>query len=386
MNFRNIFLLFIFCIFSIVFSSSLFAFMFHQTDSDGYLNAIDLLSGREAGEDRLHRLIKPLSLAFPALLTLFFFIKTESALYIQQILAYLISILLFIKINKIIFNEDKFIEIKSSLLLIGCQCFAIYSLSLMVDGIAWAFELFAVWYYLSGKDIHNRTSRFRFYLLGIILGLGFFVKETIFISGLFIFIHLIISGNSIIYKIKSLFQTGFVFILIVLVGSLISMLLLQKSILNWWEFAREDRTLSELNLKPYLVQVYRSLDVFWILVVYGIFCFLRKLNMDKDSILFSFLLTALVAFVIFPFVWYYRTDRIIFMMSIFLLPFVNAAFFKIPSQSLVLIFIAAVFNLFMNYRIYKFEESGWIAILSLIFLVLLLLNVLFTFIKFSMKK
>jgi hypothetical protein len=108
--------------------------------------------------------------------------------------------------------------------------------------------------------------------------------------------------------------------------------------------------------------------------------------MKKDSILFSFLLTALIAIVIFPFVWYYRTDRIIFMMSIFLLPFANAAFFKIPAQSLIVIFIAAVFNLFMSYRIYKFEESGWIAILSLIFLVLLLLNVLFTFIKLSMKK
>lgn len=371
MTIRDFILLLILAFLSIVFYGYLFSFMFFQTDSAGYLNAIDLLSGREAGVDRLHRLIKPLSLIFPSFLTMIFSIKTATALYTQQILTFVISVFLFVKINKIIFPDDDKVVFQSALLLIGCQCFAIYSLSLMIDGIAWAFELFAIWFYLSASDKYSGIYKFKSYLLGLILGLGFFVKETIFVSGLFIFIHVVMSSDSYTYKIKYLFQTGFVFILVTISGSLLSIALFQKSMLNWWEFAREDNSLFVLNFKTYLLQIYRSLDVFWIIALYGIFIFFRKQSVKLNSILFSLLLTALIALIIFPFVWYYRCDRIIFMMSMLLLPFVNIVNFN-KSFQIPLVIIGAVFNILMTFRIYKFEENGWILFLSLIFLLLFL--------------
>lgn len=370
---------------TVFYFGSLFDFMFVQTDSKGYLNAIDILSGREASEDRLHRLSKPLSLVFPSLLTIFFSIKTETALYCQQILTYLISVFLFVKINKLIFCEDRWIEIKSVILLIGCQCFVIYALSLMIDGIAWSIELFAIWYYLSQIDKYSGIYKHKFYWLGLILGLGFFVKETIFISGLFVFIHILASKNSNYFKVLSLLKTGLVFMLVVFLGTIISIMLFQKSMLNWWEFALEDKKLFALNLKDYFVQLYRSLDTFWFLVLLGVFYFFKKAKINKNPILLSLLITAVLSIIIFPFLWFYRTDRILFMMSMLLLPFANMVSFKKSIQLPVVISVGAFINLFMTYRIYKFAESGWILLLSLIFLTFLLLNVLLRFVPYSSK-
>jgi len=354
----------------------LFDFLNIQTDSEGYINAIKSMSANEALPDRLHRLVKPLSLFFAVLLSSFLGLAAQTALQIQQWLCYLATAFLFFGILQKLFPQDKNLPFVGLLLLLGSQVFAIYGLALMVDAAAWAIELWAIYLMLYLKTADNGLFDKKFLILGLLLGLGFFVKETIFMAGLYIFISILLEKSSFKSKLWAYTQIGTIFGLLVLMGSVATQYLYGKSMLTWWQFAHSDSEMYQLAIPAYLLQVFRTLDLFWFLTIIGIGLALKHLMtglLSKE--LAAMLLVGLIGFILFPYLWAYRTDRILFMIGLFFLPFaaMGAAFFG--HVQFLLILCGAAMNLFMTYRIYRFEEAGWISFLSVCFLGLLLLAV-----------
>lgn len=355
----------------------LFDFLNIQTDTDGYINAIKIMSGDEMPPDRLHRLVKPLSLVFPTFLYCFFGLTAETALQIQQWLCYLATAFLFFGILHNLFPQDKKLPFAGLLLLLGSQAFAIYGLALMVDAAAWAIELWAIYLMLHLKTTDNEFFNKKFIILGLLLGLGFFVKETIFIAGLYIFISILLERSSFKSKLWAYIQIGTIFFFLVLMGSLATLYLYGKSMLSWWQFAHSDSEMYQLALPAYFLQVFRTLDLFWFLALIGIAIAIKQAMtglLSKE--LAAMLLVGLIGFIVFPYLWAYRTDRILFMIGLFFLPFaaIGAHFFG--RMQLLLILCGAAMNLFMTYRIYRFEEGGWISFMSISFLGLLLFSLI----------
>lgn len=352
----------------------IFAFMQFQTDSPGYLNAIAILCGQDAGPDELFRLTKPFSLLFPALICSLFGLSAVTGLLIQQFICYLASArLIFLIIKKIRGQKEAYLGL---FILLAAQPFAIYGLSLMVDGIAWTAQLFFIYYYLLIKD---RDKNLNYVLLGILLGLGLFIKETVFVSGLFIATDLIISKNSAFRKFDKIINIGIPFILLVIVGNLLNIYLLNISILDWWKFAHSDPKMQQLNIFSYLQQLNRSLDLFWIAAIWGIILSiieLKKAILDKKEL--ALILSGVIGIIIFPLFWSYRTDRIIFMMSLLLIPAAAKGLGNLGKMSFPFLGLAVFSNILMTYRIFRYEESGWIiwtnSLFSLLFIIIILLQ------------
>ncbi len=371
------------CIAASLYSAYLFDFLHQQTDTDSYLNAMNILLGEPAGPDKLHRLVKPLAIIFPVIMNKLFGLSTETGLYLQQWMAYLTASMLFYLILERIFRNGR-VALMGLIMLLGCQPFAVYGLSLMTDGAAWALQLAAIYYYLLIKSNENQNFIPKYLILGSILGLGFFIKETIFLAGLFIFFDILLRKSNLASKVLNYIQIGFTFLAIVLIGSLLTQYLYNTSILNWWQFAHSDSTVSGIDITAYIQQIFRTMDLFWIAALGGIIISigdLVRVTIKKE--LLALLLTGIIGFLIFPFLWDYRSDRILFMIALNLIP--SAAFFLtgLGFWGFVPAVAGAIMNLYMTYRIYRFEEPGWIVFMSICFICLLFLTLAMNRFKFQ---
>jgi hypothetical protein len=371
------------CIAAGLYSAYLFDFLHQQTDTDSYLNAMNILLGEPAGPDKLHRLVKPLAIIFPVIMNKLFGLSTETGLYIQQWMAYLTASMLFYLILERIFRNGR-VALMGLIMLLGCQPFAVYGLSLMTDGAAWALQLAAIYYYLSIKTNENQNIISKYLILGSILGLGFFIKETIFLAGLFIFFDILLGKSNLASKVLNYIQIGFTFLAIVLIGSLLTQYLYNTSILNWWQFAHSDSTVSGIDITAYIQQFFRTMDLFWIVALGGIIISigdLVRVTIKKE--LLALLLTGIIGFLIFPFLWDYRSDRILFMIALNLIPFAALFLSRLGFWGFIPVFGGAMMNIYMTYRIYHFEEPGWIVFMSICFICLLFLTLAMNRFKFQ---
>ena len=355
-------------------SMNLFSALSFQTDSPTYTYAISVLTGEVQLPEMHYRLAKPLSFIFPAFLSIFLNIAPAEALIVQQFICYILICLIMYSLIKKIQNQRE--ALIGLIILMGCQPFAIYTLAVMIDGAGWAIELFIIYYYLINRENHRLKD---FIIIGFLLGLGIFIKETILISGMVIAVDSFFIQKSLTKIFKNLLSVGIVFLIIFLSGNFLTDYFFGNSLFNWWEISHSDQEICELNIYHYFQQTFRTLDLFWIpfLIGSGLLIFKNKKLLQRFEL--TLLTVGILALLIFPFFWCYKIDRIIFMICILFIPVCARGLGAFGKWGYLLAITGSFLNLFLTYRIYFFQESGWILNLCLSYALLLALIMSYQF-------
>ncbi len=352
-----------------LFSIGLFWFMANQTDTFSYTNAINLLAGLEGEPDRLFRQSKFIGLLFPVLLTKLG-LPAIYSLFTQQILMWGICGILYYKILLHLWKKPYHAYI-GMLMLILCQPMAVYGLAFLNDSIGWAMLLGGVYY-----SIKNGThfSNWESLLLGTYFGLGFFVKETILLAGLFTFFIILLQKSNAKEKMQQLLYIGTPCIAILALGSLLTWLLWDQTLYHWIIFNQD--TPPPSSLKSIITQSYRTIDVFWFLIPLGVYQLLAREKANNQ--LRSFFLTATTAWLILPFAWNYHYDRIFFMAALFILPFGALTLITyFPKTKHFLALAGGLSNLTVTYCIYRYQINGLILIAAIGYIILIICAYLF---------
>jgi hypothetical protein len=353
----------------------LFYFMLVQQDTSSFVAALRLASGESGVEDRLFRLTKPLALLLPII----FYqlgVSAIQALWIQQILSWCLLAFFSFRIFHILFDNPRQAWV-GTLALLFCQPIAVYGLAALVDMAGWAFMFGIVYFVLRYQ---HKLDRIQWLIaLGLLLGLGIFVKESVLLAGLYTFFFLLYQSSTLLTKLKQYLVIGFSFFLVFVIGSGITWLIWETTIYHWVLFNQD--TPPPSSLYHILLQTYRTLDVFWFLVLVGVLHYGR--DRSQYGPLLSFVSTATVGMLVFPFLWHYHYDRILFMNTIFLLPLVVVGSQLLGRFQLVLVLLGGMMNLLVAFGIYKFQMGGLIITAAGMFL---MFSLVFYYLNIKLKK
>lgn len=333
--------------------------MWEQPDTPSYANGAKLLFGFDGEVDRLQRLTKPLSLVFPAILYALFGLETVYGLWVQELIAYFAcGLLMFHILHAFVANRKQ--AYWGTIAYMLCQPMAIFGVLPMIDALGWAISLGGI--LLSIQVLNKSQFRFwRFHLIGWYLGIGFFAKESIITAGAFLFLSILLEQDSFTNKFKRYLAVGLGFIPPILLISAFTHYQYGVSFLTWLSFNHTDPVQYSQPIKAYLTQSFRALDLYWLLVTIGALVFLKQC---RDKLLsrthMSFVLTGFICLLVYPFVWPYYFDRIIFMFAPFFMLLVCMSLDYIQKLSGLTILLAGVSNLLLTYGIYAHQMNGLI--------------------------
>ncbi|CAA6830147.1 MAG: Unknown protein [uncultured Aureispira sp.] len=342
--------------------------MSYQTDSSSFIHAVELLLGESSPPDRLFRRSKPLSLLLPAFLYLSTDLSIQYGFWVQQFLAYWLSALFLYKIIAFISSKDFFAYL-AMLAYVLCQPMAVYGLAVLTDGLGWCWMLIGIW--ISLKTISSSTlSIFNLAILGIFMGLGLFIKESILVTGIFTFFLLLIHPNhSLKARLIGYSVVGSFFLSTFFIGNYLTDLFWGISIFDWVKFGQSDPP--PFSWSSFIIQSYHTIDLYWFLFIIG---FYKSISSRKWSpVHYALCLTFISGWILLPLFWPYLYDRILFMMAPFIMLWVAIGASHFKALALPLVVFAGCTNLLVAFFIYKYQISGLITSSAFLFCLLLLL-------------
>lgn len=342
--------------------------MAYQTDTPSFINAVELLLSQSDRPDRLFRLSKPLSLFVPTILYATFSIPIAYSFWIQQLIAYWFGAFFLYKILEEVVPDSNAAYL-GMLAYILCQPMAVYGLAMLTDGLGWCWLIIGVW--LSIRSIRSSLMQYTQLIgLGIFIGFGFFIKESVVMVGIFTFFLLLLNPSySISKKIFAYSILGISFLTIFLIGNLFTYLLWQESIFQWIHFGQSAPP--PFNLAGLITQSYHTLDLYWFLFVIG---FIKSIH--SRTIIYPlnvFLLTIIASWLTLPFVWPYLYDRILFMITPFMMVWIAVGALQFRQFSIVLVVFGGIANLLVSFCIYRYQSSNLIESAAFFYGILLLL-------------
>ena len=345
--------------FGCLMSSYFFDFMQIQDDTDGYLNALQIGLGQSNDLDRLQRLNKPLALLIPALLHLFLDLSLVKCLLIQQKLAYFGAAFFVFLTYEILFqNRDK--AYLALVAFLGCQPLAVYGLAALTDSLGWCYScigLYACVRLFQQKEV----SATNLFLIGAFIAVGFFIKESVVVVGIWLFFSILFHSNSLPHILKQYASSGLGFLLILAVGNFLIYQYHQKHFWDWLQFAHTDPP--KFSILGYLQQIYRCLDVYWLLVLMGLYSFFRASASKEARVCFW---SGLSCLCLLPLVWPYYNDRILFLVGPVLIYWVVRGLDYLTSARLarlLLVLMGGFINISTAYLIYRYQIEGLIVLL-----------------------
>ena len=244
-----------------------------QTDTPSFINAIQiLLEDPNATIDRLMRLSKPLSLVLPTFLVYFGFSATM-ALILQQYLSLCIALWAIYTLYTRFYKIEKSIVYQSLLLYISSSVIMVYAFAALNDMPAWALTWCLILY---AHQIFTYKQPFLHYVVwGIIAALGMFIKESILVAGVYVFLAILLNKNkSFLQKTQIYIAIGLPFLLILSLGFYTTKIIWGYHILDWMEFNNQDKMLlykGESWLKLYIMHFARVFDLAWLYLPLAIF-------------------------------------------------------------------------------------------------------------------
>ena len=350
----------------------LFSFKWEQGDTLSYTQAIELFWEWDGRGDFLHRLTKPLGLLLPATAYYTLGLPPVWGLYLQQVLAYFLSLWFWWQILAYLGKTEEQC-LQGVFLLLGAYPFCFYGLAFLIDGVGWCANL-ACMYLIARFHARNRLpTRPQAIFMGEALALAIFVKESVLMAGLWLFLHSLTQK----YQLRRsrflvLWRVGINFLAVFGLVTLFTLVLYEQSLFTWFSFAHTDPPRYANPWLALLQQTYRTLDVYWFLVLGG-FALAGFRRRDLSDLERSLLLTGVLAWLIFPYAWAYYMDRILFMIAPFWLPWALYALKRLAYPKLILIF-GGLLNWLVAYGIYAHEQQGLIFLAAIMFMVLLSLS------------
>lgn len=338
------------------FSLCLFQFLWEQTDTASYTNAIRLLAGESGAPDRLFRLTKPLALLFPAACYRWLGLAPMWGLWLQQYLAYWLGAGLLYCWLRRLFPQRFYLAQYGVLAYLGMQPLAVYGLAMLTDGLGWCAFLWGL--YAAQRVLWEHQWR-----LGPLLGLGLYwglaclVKESVLVAGLWgawlVLLRVDWAGHQKLGA-YALLGSGFA-------GGLILSMAWTKwswgiSLLDWIRFGQQ--TPPPFSWSGFGAQAYHTLDAFWWLVGLGMLSLIW--HRPTPRLLWVSVGSTLSGWMIFPWVWPYCYDRILFMLVPPLLPLLAWGSRLLGRWALRLLVLGGIGHLLITYTIYRYQVGGLI--------------------------
>lgn len=342
-----------------------------EFDTPSFIGASRLMFHIDEGYNFQSRLGKPLVLIFPGLLELVFNINAKYGFLIQNILAhYALGFVIY----KIVFHvtaNDK-LALLGSIAYATCNPFAVYSLFYLVDTVGWLLGSYTI--YITLKNLHNKALEFKpVILIAAFASLGMLCKESAIVGLVFLLTTIFFCKQSFFTRVKFILIAFFVWLVPFLASNLITEYMYGVSIFS--------RMVEQLNNHGFVYynrtnfqQLFRVFDVYWFLATLGIALNIKEFKQNSIYlILFVSSFLCLLLMPIYPFI----VDRILFMIAPLLVVFIvlGANFFR--KQKAWVILIGGIINVVATYVIYKYNLSGILLKLYLLYIIFLLLVILF---------
>ncbi len=345
----------------------LFSPLREQPDTATYAAALQQWSTGE-NLDRLMRWSRFLSLLLPLALVEVWGLGAVLALLIQQYLAVFLCLLFFYLWLR---RQGESGE-KGLLLWLCASPVPVYAWAAINDAAGWATAL-GLLLLLPAKNNSWQALRF-----GFLLGVAIFVKESALLAGWYwAWLWLWRDRN-----IRTAAATLLGFALAVGIGLWATTYAFGYNLLDWIRLNHESE---EANLYAdwriaYATQLLRTLDVYWIFVACAPFVQGRQRDKASNSALWS---ASLAAIVVYPFVWAYMSDRILFLFSpLWLLLALRGLRFWGRCSGAALV-VAACANLAAAYSSYVQPLAGG---LGLIYVLAAFLLGLLLFVQYKMPQ
>lgn len=348
---------------------SLFHFLdYNNFDAPSYFGGSRLLFKLPGALDFQSRLSKPLTLIVPGFMEWAFNIHPRFTYWSQNILFFYLCGFSIYKLFVVIFKDTK-IAFGGMMVYCTCQPLACFSFLILSDVSGWFFGIYSI--YLSIKFLlESPQSLKKLWIIGFIVGIGCLFKESAIVGLIFLFTIILFNPTSIQIKIKQLS--------IVIIGFLIpfatSFFIIQHfyadSVIKRMHDGYKD-TEHDTFMLSQLKQIYRVIDVYWFLFLFGLRKVYLVLKAKHNTVLLESVLLSIVIIGISMQIWPYLLDRILFMLAPFMVIIILYGLQYFANYKTILITSAGIINIGMTYAIYRFQMSGMILIGTVLFTLIL---------------
>lgn len=276
-----------------------FAALREQPDTATYAAAMEQAATGEP-LDRLLRWARPLSLLLPFGLVQIFGFSALGALLLQQYAAMMLAAAFFA-----LWLRRAGESAEQGLFLWLCASpVPVYAWAAINDVAGWAAAL-GLLLLLPEKDNARQSGR-----MGALLGVAVFIKESALLAGWY-WAWLWLWRER---RLRTALTTLLGFGLVVALGLWATKSAVGYNLLDWLRMNHDG---DEANMyadwrRAYLVQVLRTLDVYWLFVLAAPFVASRQNDAASKRALWS---AAIAALLVYPLAWSYMSDRILFLFA-----------------------------------------------------------------------
>lgn len=376
--------LFIFLLINAFLIIYFFNFLFHKTDMESYVGATRLLYKLPGGvDDGTCQFVKIFPLLLPGFLEKAMNVNAAYGFTIQNIILYFFTVYLIFAIAMLLYNEEK-IAFLAAIIYATASPFLTHSLGYQTDMTGWFFGIFGIWLVL--KKFNSIQKPAVSFSIGLVMGIGMLNKESAFIAPLFAGIYILLSKLSQKTKSKILIIAVLGFLIPVLTWNFIVYKSYGYTALTWLNINHEVADGKFYNLPLYFQQSFRTLDMHWFLFIGGGIILIRQHFKAKLPLEVRNYLIATAASILLWLVWPYPAERMFYLSAPFLIIVAaqGASYFK--KYSYYLVFVAAAFNYFLLYNIYKYNTPNLLYICSALFCAIILMCFLYQSKTYRNKK
>ncbi len=342
-----------------------------EFDTPSYISGARYLFNIEGGADIQSRISKPLVLFLPGLIEKTLNIHPNYIFILQNIIAFYACGFLIYSIMKHIYKEET-IALSAMIMFTTCQVFAVFSLFIISDVIAWFFILLLIYMTLTNSNTNSLRQAF---LIAIIACIGVFSKENAIAGLVFFMFFILFSNKKLINKITLITTALLSFLILFICGLLIMENTLGTSIISRIADTREyyDRVYYRLSD---ISQFYRVFDVFWLIFIISLPQIFKQIYYHKNQIILASLSTLIVTILLLP-IHPFVSDRIFFTIVPFLVILSGDGLIKVFTKTHLIIGIGGVLNIIVAWIIYSYNMKNLLYVSLIIYFVIITIHLLF---------
>lgn len=339
---------------------------FYTPDTPCYVRGARLFFGLPGGEDCDFRILKPLPLIFPGLLEKATGIEAQYGFLIQNLIFYFLTCLLIFEIIRMVF-KDEWQAFWGGLIFITAPPLLLYGLAYQTDMPGWFFEIMGI--YATLRLFDKLTERALSPLfIGFILGIGFLWKESALAGVVFFSVYILITELPAKQKWALWLYAALGFLIPVLVSSVIVYHYSHYTFWSWYRYQSSKPLGDDYHVVRFIQEAVRTFHVSWILLVVGLFRFLRVYLQDQiDADEMRFLIASGATLLLWP-IWPYPSNRIFYLSAPFLAGVASYGTRVFgEKRGSILVVLAGVFNFAVMALWSAFGTRGLVYVLGVIF-------------------
>lgn len=280
---------------------------FDHTDSPEYISTIEYIAGDQNADFIVYRFLKPLPILIGSLSRPF--IEAGSALILQNLIFYYLSVcLVFLLVFRLYNNEKQ--ALYGTVLYMGAYPMLAYGLASLTDLSGWFFYLLSV--LISLRFLDNPGFKTAFWA-GLLAGFGMLFKESTAAAPIF-FASLLFIASPVSFKdkMKYIVIYGSAFLIFPVINSIIFYNLYSYTYYDWFRLGgahpENSDTFYVVSPLRVLIETIRVFSIGWFFILAGAFKEWASKNNGRIKVFLAFLLPSLSVFVF----WSYPHNRMLY--------------------------------------------------------------------------